>query len=70
MDVVVDDEEVDEIDQGLGEIGVGRQQTSGLERGAKTVYGASNADNNFVDRFNKEKTIEKELKAIEVSVPA
>jgi len=51
MDVVVDDEEVDEIDQGLGDMGVGRKTSNKLPKTGSAVYGASNADNNFVVRF-------------------
>ena len=64
MDVVVDDDEVNEIDQGLEEIGVGRnvKNKAAMGRSGSAVYGASHMDNNFVERFQKEKKIEMEKK--------
>ena len=59
MDVVVDDDEVDEIDKGLEEIGVGRATP---QRKTSAAVGASIADTNFIERFEKEKEIERELK--------
>lgn len=66
MDIVVDDEEMDDIDNNLGQIGVGRTQKANKNRSGSAVYGASNADNNFIARFEMEKQIEYEKK-IQVS---
>lgn len=62
MDIVVDDEEMDDIDNNLGQIGVGRTQKANKNRSGSAVYGASNADNNFIARFEMEKQIEYEKK--------
>ena len=51
IDVIVDDEEVDEIDAGLGEIGAGRRDSKYTNNQIKQIYGASNADTNFIEKF-------------------
>ena len=61
MDIVVDDEEMDDISNNLAQIGVGRGQQA-TKRAGSAVYGASNADNNFIARFEMEKQIENEKK--------
>lgn len=63
IDVVVDDGEVDEIDGKLEELRPGRKNTADGPGQSTPMPGASLADNEFIKRFQKEKEIEKQLKA-------
>ena len=56
IDGFVDDEEVDQINEQLGESATAPKTAKG-----NVGYGVSNADTNFQERFKKEKEIEKEL---------
>ena len=56
IDGFVDDEEVDQINEQLGESAQAPKTAKG-----NVGYGVSNADTNFQERFKKEKEIEKEL---------
>ena len=56
----MDDQEVDQINEQLGE---GHDQKLPTDAGTAIGYGVSNADTNFQERFKKEKEIERELQA-------
>ena len=57
IDGFVDDEEVDQINEELGET----QQLPNKSGKGNVGYGVSNADTNFQERFKNEKAIEREM---------
>ena len=62
LDDAIDDKELDEIDKHITEYGGDRKASMSKQPEHADMTGASKADNDFMEKFKKEKEIEKQLR--------